>query len=95
MGFLSGSLKFLPLIVSAVTQVERLVVRLRSPAKGREKQDAAVDLVRVLLETPESIAERDLLDNAEVDTAARAVIDAVVALQNIVRTATQGHRADA
>jgi hypothetical protein len=79
MGFLALGLKVLPLIIEAITWVERFSTR-----KGRAKQDAAVQLVRSLLGLTEEAAKRNLLDDDQVEAATRTVIDAVVALQNLI-----------
>jgi len=79
MGFLAIGMKLLPYIVDAIQWVEKLVT-----TKGQYKQDAAVYLVKSVLGIAERGADRDLLDDEEVEAATRKVIDAVVALQNII-----------
>jgi hypothetical protein len=79
MGFLALGLKLLPMIVEAITWVERFVSR-----KGRAKQDAAVYLIKSILGITEEAIDRNILDDDEVEAATRTVIDAVVALQNLV-----------
>lgn len=76
-------LALLPLIFDAVAIVETL-----SQAKGKAKQDQALRLLAVLLQVTEQGTGEDLLNDAEVQNAARAVIDAVVAFQNIVARRT-------
>lgn len=66
--------------ISVVEQIASSIPAL----KGQAKQDAVIELVKATLETAESNAARDLLDDAEVEKAARGVIDAYVALQNIL-----------
>jgi hypothetical protein len=78
MGFLSIGLKVLPLIVEAVNWVERFI-----KGKGVTKQDAAIKLVVSMLNIAESTTSLDITDS-KVESAARKVIDAVVALQNII-----------
>ena len=80
MGWLVIGFKLVPLIIGAVQAVERLV----SGAKGKDKQDAAVDMVGAMLATIEGATGRELLDDAAVQEATRQVIDAVVALQNCI-----------
>ena len=79
MKWVSIGLRIAPLIVTAIEAVERLV-----KGKGREKQDAAVAAIAAALEAIEAGAGRDLLDDAEVEAAMRAAIDAVVAVQNVI-----------
>lgn len=72
-------MKLYPLISMAVQMVEKV-----AHAKGKEKQDAAVEAVGVGLELFEAGIGRDLIDDAEVQKALRAAIDAYVALQNVL-----------
>tara|TARA_R110001583_G_scaffold75688_2_gene208087 strand:- start:364 stop:621 length:258 start_codon:yes stop_codon:yes gene_type:complete len=76
--FIKAGLTLLPMILDAVTWVERFVNR-----RGKAKQDACVELVKSMVGIAEETTPLDLSD-AEVDTATRRVIDAVVALQNLV-----------
>jgi hypothetical protein len=85
MGFVAIGLQLLPLLVEAITWVERFSTR-----KGREKQDAAVQLVKSLLGLTEEASNRDLLDDEQVEAATRTVIDAVVALQNLLGRKREG-----
>lgn len=70
--------------VSAIEDIAKSVVKLT----GKEKQNAVLELVKATLASSEQIAARDLLDDAEVEKAARGVIDAYVALQNVLATKT-------
>ena len=80
MGFLQIGLKLLPYIVEAVQWVERFIT-----TKGKYKQDAAVYMVKSILGVAERGMDRDILDDDEVESATRKVIDAVVALQNLIK----------
>lgn len=84
MGWVSAGLRFVPFIVEAINAVERLF----SSRKGKEKQDAAMELVESMVLIYELGAEADVFDNKKVQSAARHAIDAVVAFQNAVRDAT-------
>lgn len=53
---------------------------------GKAKQDKVVDLVRAALLTANTVTERALATDADVEQATRSVIDAVVGLQKIVAT---------
>ena len=75
--------RMVPLVLGAVQAVEQL----KSAKKGQAKQDAAVNMVRAALPLAEEIGGADLLDDAAVDAATRHVINAVVALENVVRDA--------
>ena len=79
MGWISLGLKLLPYIVEAVQWVEKFVT-----AKGQYKQDAAVYMVKATLGLVEHGTGKDLLDDDDVEKATREVIDAVVALQNMI-----------
>ena len=79
MGWVTIGLKLLPLIVEAVNWVEKFVLR-----KGKEKQDSAIKLCISMLGIAEAAVEKDILEDSEVEDAARKTIDAVVALQNIL-----------
>lgn len=72
--------KLYPLISMAVTMVEKVA----KAAKGKDKQDAAVEAIGVGLELVEAGTDKDLLDNAEVNAAVRSAIDAYVHLQNVI-----------
>lgn len=73
--------KLLPVIISAVGTVEKIAVGI----KGKDKQDAAVEIVRDVLPLVEASAGRDLVNDGAVQEAIRKVIDAQVALQNVIR----------
>lgn len=90
MNWIAGALKLVPLIITAVTAVEKLTSK-----KGKEKQDAAVDLVGQLVPLIEASIEREVVDEAEVQHAIRKVIDAVVALLNVSRDVLAKRRAAA
>lgn len=79
MGFLAIGLKILPLVVEAIQWVEKFVT-----SKGQYKQDAAVYMIKSFLGVAERGTNKDLLDDEAVEIATRAVIDAVVALQNVI-----------
>jgi hypothetical protein len=79
MGWLTIGMKLLPFIVEAISWVEKFIT-----AKGKYKQDAAVYLVKSILGIAEQGANRDLLNDDEVEEATRKVIDAVVSLNNII-----------
>jgi len=72
-------MKLFPFIVEAVSWVEKFV-----KAKGKYKQDAAVYMVKATLGLVETGAGKDLLDDEDVEKATREVIDAIVALNNLV-----------
>lgn len=79
MGFVQIGLKLLPYIVEAVQWVEKFIT-----SKGKYKQDAAVYMVKSILGVAERGMDRDILNDDEVESATRKVIDAVVALQNLI-----------
>jgi hypothetical protein len=79
MKWISIGLKLLPFIVEAVNWVEKFIMK-----KGVEKQDAAVKMTLSMLGIAEEAMNKDILNNADVEESARRVIDAVVALQNLL-----------
>jgi hypothetical protein len=79
MGWIALGAKLLPFIVEAVSWVEKFITQ-----KGRQKQDAAVYMVKSALNLVERGVNKDLLDDDDVEAATREVIDAVVALQNLI-----------
>ena len=79
MGWVTLGMKLLPYIVEAVGWVEKFITQ-----KGQYKHDAAVYMVKSVLGIAEVGTARDLLDDDDVEAATRKVIDAVVALQNVV-----------
>lgn len=74
-------------VVPGVAQVES-VAKAFPNLKGKDKQNAVVDLVKASLNAAEFITDKDLLNDPEVEKATRAVIDAVVAFQNVVNKKT-------
>lgn len=69
-------------IVPGVAKVEQLAEALPH-LKGSQKQDAVLQIAISALEASESLADKDLLNNPEVEAATRAVIDAIVHLHNV------------
>lgn len=82
MNWLSVGLKALPLILGAIGAVERFV-----KGKGREKQEAAIAMVQDMLAATEGVTGKELLEDASVAEAARKVVDAIVAFQNVIAKA--------
>jgi len=80
MGWLALGMKLFPFIVEAVNWVEKFI---KAP-RGQYKQDAAVYMVKATLGLVEAGAGKDLLDDEDVEKATREVIDAIVALNNLV-----------
>ena len=75
----SVGISFMPYIGQAMTIVEML-----SSLKGISKKKQAVDLTRLLVNSSESFSGRDMFNDADVIKAVEAVIDAQVALQNLL-----------
>lgn len=87
MAWITLGMKLLPFIVEAVQWVEKFVTE-----KGKYKQDAAVYMVKSILGIAEQGTNKDLLNDDDVETATRAVIDAVVKLNNIVTAAKHSNQ---
>lgn len=79
--WLARGLAVLPALIEAVAIVERWT---SGRLHGRQKQDAAVDLTKSLLAVAEGTSGKDLLSDPDVEAAARAAIDTLVALQNVL-----------
>lgn len=75
--------KLFPLIIQSVAMVESVV-----KAKGKAKQDAAVEAVKMGVQTTEAIAHKDIFNDPEVELAVRAGIDATVHGMNSLNKAT-------
>jgi predicted amino acid dehydrogenase len=86
--FFQMVVRAIPVIVAAIGAVEKL-----SEKKGKEKQDAAVAIVGDLIPLIESTIPREIVDEGQVQDAIRKVIDAIVALQNVVRDVITKKRA--
>ena len=85
MKWVAIGLKLLPFIVEAITWVERFIMK-----KGSEKQDAAVKMTLSMLGIAEEAMDKDIMNDSDVEKATRNVIDAVVALQNLLSSKKQG-----
>lgn len=83
MRFLPQVFKWVSLIMTAVGAVERLGTGL----KGKQKQDAAVNLTGEMLPLIEGMVGRDVVDDEKVQDVVRETIDVVVKLQNTVNDA--------
>lgn len=72
-------------IVPGVVEVEDAAWKLGT-LHGNEKQDAVVQMVRRALAVANTVTERQLAEDPDVERATRGVIDAVVALHKITAT---------
>jgi hypothetical protein len=79
-GFLQKAMSLVPFLIDAVQWVEKCF----TSGKGKEKQDAAVQLVLSMLHISQQVTQKRLLSSATVDQCARKVIDAVVALDKAI-----------
>lgn len=70
-------------IVPGVAQIEDLAWRVGT-MHGADKQEAVVQMVRGALAASNSVTEKQLAEEPDVERATRGVIDAVVALQTII-----------
>lgn len=70
-------------IVPGVAQIEDLAWRVGT-MHGVDKQEAVVQMVRGALAASNSVTEKQLAEEPDVERATRGVIDAVVALQTII-----------
>lgn len=67
----------------AIGAVEAMAARYKNLG-SKDKQNSVIDIVKAALAGAEAIAGADLLDDAEVEAATRAVVDATVHLHNVV-----------
>jgi len=79
-GFLQKAMSLVPYIVDAVQWIEKCF----TSGKGKQKQDAAIQLVLSMLHISQQVTQKQLLSSATVDQCARKVIDAVVALDKAI-----------
>jgi len=79
MKWISIGFKLIPFIMESIKWVEKFVTK-----KGTDKQDGAVKMTLSMLGIAEEAMGKDILDDKNVQEAARRVIDAVVALQNLI-----------
>jgi hypothetical protein len=79
MKWIAIGLKLLPFIVEAINWVEKFIIK-----KGVEKQDAAVKMTLSMLGIAEEAMNKDILNDRDVEESTRRVIDAIVALQNLL-----------
>lgn len=75
--------RIIGIVVPGVSAVETIASQFGS-LKGKQKQDAIVEMVRASLATAESLSGRELAGDEDVERATRGVVDAVVALHNIL-----------
>lgn len=78
--WLQKGVQILPLVIGAVHAVEMLSVTLR----GKDKQDAAINTLMVMLAATEGLVGRDLMDDQRFRAALRSLIDAYVSIQNLI-----------
>lgn len=78
-------IQLVPKIITAIRAVERIAAII--DLKGRDKEDASLEIVGTALEAAEAIVGRDLLHDDRVMEATRNFIRAYVALQNAIAAA--------
>lgn len=81
------SLTIVGAVVPAVAQVELGVKAAVTAVKAHDgpgKQAAALEIVKASVALVEQASEKDLLNDPEVEAATTAIIDAVVALNNVL-----------
>lgn len=85
MKWVTFGINLVPKILLAIRAVERIATLIG--VKGRDKEDAALQIVTTALEAAEGIIDRDLLEDERVAEAARQFIRSYVALQNAIAAA--------
>ena len=81
MKWINVGLKLLPYVLSCIRAVETFI---KGKGRGVEKENAAIGMVHAVLQTVEAGLDRDLLNDEDVNRAVRQVMQALVALENIV-----------
>lgn len=71
-------------IVSALPIVVSAVESLKRGFSGPEKEDAAVEFTKTVVEASEFVTDKDLLNDPQVAEAVRQAIRAYVNVQNVV-----------
>tara|TARA_R110000824_G_scaffold1386_3_gene7033 strand:+ start:700 stop:966 length:267 start_codon:yes stop_codon:yes gene_type:complete len=87
MKWINVGIKLLPFILSCVRAVEGF---LTGSGRGEEKENAAVGMVHAILQTIEAGVDKDLLNDSDVNVAVRKVMQAIVALENVVASKRRG-----
>jgi hypothetical protein len=80
MGWISGVIKIIPMIVTAVEAVERLF----KGKTGSDKKEAALDIIKPAIEAIESLAGKELMQEEEFRKLISEFMDTYVAIQNYV-----------
>ena len=80
MGIFVVLVKFVPTLIAAIVAVERLI-----SAHGKEKQDAASDLISVLGPILGSTVTEQELRVPAIQEAVRAGIDSLIKIENVVK----------
>ena len=86
MGWALLGLKFVPMLIQAITSTEK-----KSARKGKDKQDEALQLMQQLL-TISQVNTSGATDNVilgKTETETRALIDALVTFLNATRDASE------
>lgn len=78
--WISLGVRLFPYIAMAVQAVEKLA----GARRGKDKQDAAIEVLGASLEALDAGLGKDIFERAEVQAALRALIDAYVQLQNVI-----------
>lgn len=78
------SLAILGSVFPAVKAVEDGVHAVKDAKGSQAKQDAAFELIKNAKELAIEVKDKSLLDNPKIAAATRVLIDAVVALQNVL-----------
>jgi len=84
-GWIGLGIKIIPWVLEAISWVEKFIA-----TKGKHKQDAAVYMIKSFVGVAETATARELLDDKEIDSTVRKVIDLVVHLENLIATKRAG-----
>ena len=72
------------MIPSLVVSVIKAIEQLKGSGAGGSKREAVREIVSVSVEAVEGVTGKDIFNDAEVQSAYRAMNDAIVAFQNVL-----------
>jgi hypothetical protein len=80
MKWVEAAIKLLPLVAGAINSVQKLF----EGKSGKDKQDAAVEIIGQMIQALEISIDKELLDVPEFQVLLRKLIDDSVEIQNFI-----------
>jgi len=87
MGFKVDFGKWLPITVSVLMKIPAAfaaIENIKMLWKGKEKEDAAIEVLKSFLPLAETAADQDLLKDEKVEEAIREVFKTLATVQNVI-----------